>query len=283
MKLLLAGMAVLLLSTLAAIPAYAQNSSSGSIHAYAVYVNGKSYIITYSITGGSVKSIQTCETGCITAMIQADSDGKLLVNLPGGLLNSISFDTKYYPVIFLDEIEVFADMTHTNCGITLEIPFQKGSKQIDMAGSFIPIGETISTQENSSNATVSRGRGFELGTVANADTCNFSFDQDRKKLHIEANGPANKEEKGFFQIALPHEFLGGPYTVLAEGKPAEFESVFSNATGKDTTTISLQYDGDKVHNIDIIGTTVIPEFGPAAIAAVASSMAMLVILRFRHQ
>jgi hypothetical protein len=279
LKLLLAGAAILLIFT--AMPAYAQNSSSGSPHKYMVHVGDKPYIITYNITGGSVQSIQANAThSFIAVMIQAYSNGKLIINLPGSLLNSISFE-KYEPVIFLDGIEEFGNTTHTNCDATLEIPFQKGGERIDIAGVFQTGGQT-STKGNSFDAAVDGGKGFKLATVANADTCNFSFDQGKKQLHIETSGPANKEE-GFFQIALPHEFLGGPYTVLAEGQPIEFETAFSNATGKDITTISFQYDGEKVHNINIIGTTAIPEFGPATIAAIAIPMAMLMIVRFKRQ
>lgn len=216
-------------------------------------------------------------------MIQANSDGKLRINFPGSLRNSISFNGETEAVIFLDNIEVFDNETRTNCDVTLEIPFQKGTKQIDIVKTFLIGGGTMTpTKGNSFDEVVEGGKGFELGTVTKVDTCNFSLDQVKKQLHIQMNGPTNKEE-GFFKIVLPHEFLGGPYTVLAEGRPVEFESMFSSATGRDTTTISFQYDGDKVHNIDIIGTTAIPEFGSAAIAAVAASMAMLMVARFRRQ
>lgn len=279
MKLLLAGAAILLI--FAAMPAYAQNSSSDSLHAYAVYVDGKSYIITYNITGGSVKFIEAQNKGIITATIQADSDGKLLINMPASLLSSISFDTKTDPIVFLDGIEVFGNMTHTSCGIGLEIPFQKGGKKIEMTGSFILIGGTMSAKDDFFQIAQNEDKGFELGTIANAGTCNISFDQGAKRLHVQTNGEASEE--GFFQISLPHEFLGGPYTVLVEGRPIEFKSAFSNATGRDATTVSFQYDGDKVHNIDIIGTTAIPEFGPVAVVAVAIPMAMLMIVRFKSQ
>lgn len=280
MKLLLAGTAILLI--FAAMPAYAQSSSSGGLHKYMVHVGNKPYIITYNITGGSIKSIQANSTySTITVIIQAYSDGKLIINLPGSFLNSISFD-KSEPVIFVDGIEEFGNTTHINCDATLEIPFQKGGERIDIAGVFLTYAGQTPTKGNSFYAAVDGGKGFNLETVANADTCNFSFNQDEKKLHIEMTGPANKEE-GFFQISLPHEFLGGPYTVLAEGQPIEFETAFSNATGRDATTVSFQYDGDKVHNIDIIGTTAIPEFGPATIAAVAIPIAMLKIVRFKRQ
>ncbi len=274
-------MAVSLL-ILAAIPAYAQNSSS-SLNAYAVYVCDKSYVITYSITSGSVDSIKVNDRySNITVMIQADSDGKLLINLPDSLLNRISINTESELVFFVDQIEVFASVTRTNSNVALEIPFQKGNKQIDIVGTFLIGGGTMTPRKgNSFDATVDGGMGFKLATVTNADTCNFSFDQGKRQLHIEISRTA--DEEGFFQISLPHEFLGGPYTVLAEGQPAEFESMFSNATGIDTTTISFRYDGDKVHNIDIIGTTAVPEFGTAAITAVAVAMAMIVIARFRHQ
>ncbi|HVX02989.1 MAG TPA: hypothetical protein VHA09_07515 [Nitrososphaera sp.] len=80
---------------------------------------------------------------------------------------------------------------------------------------------------------------FKLKTVANVDMCNISFDQSKKQLHIGMSGPTN--ETGFFQIAPPHKFLGGPYMALVEGHPVEFKSAFSIETGMNTTTTSVSF------------------------------------------
>lgn len=240
---------------------------------YWVEVGGKQYPVRYSITGGSLESIFAREdTVTVTVMIRATDSGWLDIYMPGSFLSRVG---SIYPVsseldfiIFVDELEVLGELQR-GCDVALRVPFEAGSEQIDIVGTFLASGQesTPKGQHVPVHLQV-EGKKIRLETFTNADTCDFSFDQSEKRFHAEFTGPMN--EDGHFEVTLPHEFLGGPYTVLVDDQPVEFQSVFSNATMRHTTTISFGYEGKDVSSIDITGTTAIPEF-PAVIGIVAAS------------
>jgi hypothetical protein len=121
------------------------------------------------------------------------------------------------------------------------------------------------------------GEEFGLEARLNADSCNFSFTQSERKLHADLSG---QESPGYFEITLPHRFLGGDYAVLLDGvATTSFNTTYSPGQ-EDSTTIALIYDAENVKSIDIIGTTAIPEFGWfAAVILAASLVGMTVTAR----
>jgi hypothetical protein len=265
------------------------------VNEYRVMVGAFPYNIAYNITGGTVRSITADPTSEYVAIeIGTKVDGKMRINLPGGLIAKVFPDTptKNNLATFVDSDEVRYSIIEQGCDVTLEIPFYKGSEKIEIVMSQL-LGEYA--QENNVRKGNSirpeiqaEGREFALNAVANADRCRFSLFSEEKRFHIDAEGPG--EEQGYFQIELPHEFLGGNYTVLVNGSPAKFEERFSNATGTDTTTIILQYNngGRNSTAIDIIGTSAIPEFRTAAwpatimLAAASAATAVLTINRAKR-
>jgi predicted secreted protein with PEFG-CTERM motif len=104
-------------------------------------LGGKSYDIKYQITGGSLKSLEgDPATSTITAMLNATADGNLKIQLPRTIAESKSTngtDTDY--VIFVDNVEDFADDDHGKATRTLTVPFTAQSEQIDIVGtSLVP-------------------------------------------------------------------------------------------------------------------------------------------------
>jgi predicted secreted protein with PEFG-CTERM motif len=101
----------------------------------------KTYDIKYQITGGSLKNM-TGDPGTttITAMINATADGNLKIQLPRNIAdakNANGTDTDY--VIFVDNVEDFADDDHGNATRTLTVQFTGGAEQIDIVGtSLVP-------------------------------------------------------------------------------------------------------------------------------------------------
>ncbi|AIF84794.1 hypothetical protein NTE_02752 [Candidatus Nitrososphaera evergladensis SR1] len=100
--------------------------------------------IKYQITGGTLKSLTgDSDTSTITAMITAASDGQLKIQLPRTVADAKmagnTTDAEY--VIFVDEIEDFADDDHGKDVRTLTIPFAAQSEQIDITGTFVAIPE----------------------------------------------------------------------------------------------------------------------------------------------
>lgn len=247
------------------------------IHTF--YIDDKLFKVPYDITGGTLESIRGDKaTSTLTAMINAESDGKLVLYLPGSLLAFSGFNLNE-AVVFVDEIEEFPITNNYACNASVEVPFSAGSEQIDIVQTFLASTgpREVNTVEAAFN---SEGIRFGLSIVTSADTCDFSFDQESKKFHAEIIGPAHGD--GYFQVTLPHHILGGPYTVLVNDQPVEFEEVFSNATRQHTTTISFGYDGVNARTIDIVGATAIPEFGSVAATVAALSIASTIAaIRFR--
>lgn len=249
------------------------------------------YNIAYNITGGTVRSITADQVrGHLDIDISARVDGKLQINLSGGLISKVfpGVLTQNDWVIFVDGEEVKYRIAEQECDATLEIPFYEGSEKIEIVATQ-PIEGYVQGRDigkgNSISAVIhAGGREFALDAIANADRCKFSLVQEEKRLHIDVEGP--RREQGYFQIKLPHEFLGGDYTVLVNGMPTTFEEQFSSVAGRDATTIILEYNGgDDATAIDIIGTSVIPEFGSAAaiiLAAASSAITVFVINRARR-
>lgn len=257
---------------------------------YTFHVGDAPLTLMYNMTGGTIESINAeLGTATMTIMIQAESDGVLLLVLPGSvtsIIHPFSDDGSLLdPIVFVDEIEEFPRVIDYSCSLRLAIPFAKGGEQIDIVGTFLastyyeesrPRGNPVEAVINAEN------REFTLDAVTNADTCNFSFDQESKKFHAEITGPTHGD--GYFQVTLPHHILGGPYTVLVNDEPVEFEEVFSNATRQHTTMISFPYDGVNARTIDIVGTTAIPEFGSAAVIVATLSIASTIAaIRFRKR
>lgn len=222
----------------------------------------------------------------VTVKIRATDKGWIDIYMPGSFLSRVG---SVYPlsseldlIVFVDELEVLGEPLQRGCDLVLRIPFEAGSERIDIVGTFL-VGGSESTPRGQHVPVYLQveSREIRLETFTNADTCDFSFNQDEKRFHAEFAGPLNEE--GHFQVTLPHEFLGGPYTVLVNGQPAEFQSVFANATMRHTTTISFEYEGRDTSSIDIIGTTAIPEF-PAVIGIGATSVgAITLFVRFKFQ
>jgi hypothetical protein len=218
------------------------------------------YQLTYSIVGANIESISADpDTATTKIKIRSFDSGWLEIRLPGSYMTRVLSTGSYFdPIIFVDRLERIAEIHRGECDISMRIPFESGSEEIDIVGTFIYSPDFGAKGQQLSIRITAENKEFILDTVTNADACDFSFDQNERRFHAGLVGPISEE--GYFQITLPHEFLGGPYNVMIDDRPIEFENVFSNVTDRDTTTISFLYDGENAASIDIIGTTAIPEF-----------------------
>lgn len=275
--------AVALALALAVAPLLVQYSFAsrvgGDTHIYPLAIDGRDYEIRYAVIGTGVNSIQVNDaTHTISVDIAPFDDGSLQIYLPGGILNSAGISNSDELTVFVDGQEVSPKVINKSCEVELEIPFASSSRQIDMVGKYVK-GSKPLEQGHSLPAQLSVGeRSYELNAASNADTCEFSFNREEKKLHADLEGPAG--EDGYFQVTLPHAFLGGPYIVMADSELVDYETVFSDR-GQHSTTIYFQYEGKEENRVDIIGTTAIPEFPAAIWIGAASMLAAVVFIRFR--
>lgn len=117
---------------------------------------------------------------------------------------------------------------------------------------------------------------FDVGYKFNRVVSVSSIDTDQKSIMFELAGNA-KSDDHTLRLDIPHGLLGGPYVVWVDGqKINEFDVVSNDETS--SLTIPLT---EKSKVLTIIGTSVVPEFGTIAILIFGSSIASVMLIRFK--
>lgn len=93
-------------------------------------------------------------------------------------------------------------------------------------------------------------KNFVVGVTTLTDISSIIFDQPNKKISFDVN-----EEKQFITLIIPLELLWKPYEVYLDGEKILKHEFFSNETHS-----WLNFRPATTGAIDIIGTTVVPEF-----------------------
>ncbi len=113
-------------------------TSEGEWQTMILVISGEEYDIQYMISNGELSElIGDPETATITAMIIAEQDGELTIQLPRNIIDSVedSEDANY--VVIVDDVEESADDDFGDEVRILTIPFASQSKQIDIIGTFV--------------------------------------------------------------------------------------------------------------------------------------------------
>lgn len=94
--------------------------------------------IKYKISGGTLDNLTGDQaTSTLTAMITASADGQLTMQLPRDVIDSKNGTDDSDYVVFVDEVEDFADDDMGATTRTVTINFSEGSEQIDVVGTFM--------------------------------------------------------------------------------------------------------------------------------------------------
>jgi parallel beta-helix repeat protein len=119
---------------------------------------------------------------------------------------------------------------------------------------------------------------YHVTAICDSTLSGFQFSQSDKAISFKVNSPDNAS--GFCRMSVPTTLLGGPYTLLLDGLPSTDFTERSNGT---CSFLYFTYEG--VHNVEIEGTSVIPEFPPILLvfllAAVTAGAAAAVLARKR--
>lgn len=91
---------------------------------------------------------------------------------------------------------------------------------------------------------------FNVLIESNSTVSDFFFNQPSKLLRFNADGETGTD--GFANVTIPHELLGGPYTVLIDDSPVEFEV----ATTDTTSSLHFAYS-HSAREVEVIGETVV--------------------------
>lgn len=124
-------------------------------------------------------------------------------------------------------------------------------------------------------ASVTVDRYGDIGEVKSVN-----LDVAAKKLDIEI---ANEREYNILEVLVPYELLGDPYVVLTDGEPVNLgETSLSGNISKDQTFANIRIPvDDSVSHIEIVGTSVIPEFSVAIPVLAAGLVSLPVFFRLR--
>ena len=257
-------------------------------------INDINYDIRYKIDGGTLQTITTDpELATITFGVITDADGSIALQIPYGVHSSLGISREIEWIVFADSIPVSVHHDIDQCASTVTIPFEEGTEEIEIVGSWIPAYPDPETESGAKPSAViydstaefrAEGEEFSLPIRLDALDCSISFMQEENRIHAQVKGPDG--EPGYFAITIPHRFLGGNYTILLNDEPfTAFNATYNQGVGGlDSTTISLEYDSNSVSSIDIVGASAIPEFGAiyVIVASAFGTIAAVASLRYRR-
>lgn len=232
-------------------------------------LNGKSYEVKYEIENAWLEEATTDDSGIhlIVSSI-ADDEGRIELALPMSVIKQIFLPSRISPVqdyviVLIDSLEYrgAARILDSTCQqIVMEIVFPEDTRNIDLLR-VEPVSDiqTVPEEVFITPFIFAEGESFRLGVVTDSDFCNFSFIKEEKKLHVDIAA----ERDGVFQITIPERLLGGNYTVLIDGKTIDdFTIASSDQEGSNVIKVTFK---ESSSSIDIIGTSVIPEFSVTSI------------------
>ncbi|MCJ7631994.1 DUF1349 domain-containing protein [Candidatus Bathyarchaeota archaeon] len=130
---------------------------------------------------------------------------------------------------------------------------------------------------SSSYSIQAGGSTFPCAILSNSQVSSFTFSQASKKIGFSVTGDAGIA--GVCNVTFPTQLLGEPYVVLIDGSPRP-ATVTYDATH---TSVHFAYS-HSVHQVEIIGASVVPEF-PTIVAnmLVLTAMALMLFATRRNQ
>ena len=113
-------------------------------------------------------------------------------------------------------------------------------------------------------------------TTANLDVTNLSFDKDTKTITIDISSSL---DDNVLEILIPKNLINGDFTFFLDGSEV-FPSV---AWLTDNAFITIKFQGEGEHTLDIIGTTYLPEFAEVAPIVLATSLIGIIVILKRYK
>lgn len=258
-----------------------------------VKVGNKTYPLFYNMNnGGSIIDVDPFtyypRGGELTIMITSPAEGNLDLIFSRGLYDALSF-SDHPPIAFIDGRDVPGLVDPSACDlIPFRIPLEQASEKVQFitADILMEHSHPYPPRLQVSKTLVEEGETFRLVLWTDAIECDLSLVKEEKKIRIDVAGRNETDGQGFFSIAIPHELLGGNYTVLVDGKEVTFtEEPYGNLAfySEDIPVSLLAFNyTSKATTIDIIGTSVIPEFGSSIATVIGGITVAIVVIASRH-
>jgi len=117
---------------------------------------------------------------------------------------------------------------------------------------------------------------FEVESVANFDITDYEFSSEEKRLTIFISSTVSNNI-GEFQI--PKNLINGNFTFYLND-----EEIFPDVkTNEQISFITVEFPGSGFHQLEIIGTTYLPEFSEIAPLVLAMSLFGILFLRIKKK
>jgi hypothetical protein len=235
-----------------------------------IQVGSKSYLLKYDMSnGGTVNGISVQALNLIMN-VTSPSDSNLHLTFPRELYDSLNFTEHGEPMIVVnDKIMDAPPQIASSCEqISMNINLPAGAKKVELAYADILMEHTHSYPEKIElvKKIGIENQTFNLRLLTDAKRCDTSFVKEEKTIHVDIKGRTEiaTSDAGYFEITIPHDLLGGNYTVLVDGKQVSFsEEPYGNVAfypdGTPVSRLVLNYPVN-ASRIDIVGTKVMPEF-----------------------
>ena len=281
---------------------------NGGNKTYNLNSGGKAYPLSYQITGaGNKLNSITAEVDNTTLLLNtvAQSNGKLTIELPRNLIDSKKQGNTDEPyAVWEDGQPQAADEINTknNSQVrTLAIDFDKGTGQIEIAGTkMVPAATTQAAAANGgSNISIAAGLN---------DTINLKFGGKAYPLSYQITGAGNKlnsitaevdnttlllntvaQSNGKLTIELPRNLIDSkkqgntdePYAVWEDGQPQAADEI-NTKNNSQVRTLAIDFDKG-TGQIEIAGTKMVPEFGTVAIIIPAIAIIGIIIAGAKYK
>jgi hypothetical protein len=116
------------------------------------------------------------------------------------------------------------------------------------------------------------GEDVDVAIRSSSTISEFALDEENKRLSFTVDGEDGTE--GTTEISIGR-VLEGPYTVTIDGQAATDVEETTSASGEAMLTISYTHS---IHDVDVTGTNVVPEFPVVVIGAIAAIVGVVAVL-----
>jgi hypothetical protein len=121
--------------------------------------------------------------------------------------------------------------------------------------------------ERASYTVEAEEQSFEVIIASNSEVDNFVFDQEGMKIAFSVEG--EDFTRGVAEITIPKVLLSGDMHVFIDGSLMAEEDVIVKSETESETVFEINYD-HSVHEVEVTGTNVIPEFPVVAVITAAA-------------
>ena len=120
------------------------------------------------------------------------------------------------------------------------------------------------------------GYDFPVEATGNLDVTDLSFDKDMKTITMSITSSL---DGNLMEILIPQNLINGEFTFFLDNVEV-FPQV---ALLTDNAFITLEFEGEGMHTLDIIGTTYLPEFADVAPIVLATSLIGIIVILKRYK